>query len=64
MSILAILTYDGKEFVHHKGLQRNLKQGSILRVCTTPLERCTNENTKGLIRHYIPKRTDVSELSD
>lgn len=37
--------------------------GSILHVHTTP-GRGANENTNGQIRHYIPKSTGFSELTD
>ena len=51
----------GPGLVHHEGLQGLAAAGQGDR---RYLESGANENTNGLIRKYIPRGTDFSELTD
>lgn len=55
----------GKEFTSHKWVSAEL--GNIpfyFANPSSPWERGTNENTNGLLREYIPKKTDIDLVSD
>jgi IS30 family transposase len=58
------LTADnGSEFVEHKALGSRLGFKTFFANPYSSWERGTNENTNGLIREYLPKRSDFSGLS-
>lgn len=58
------LTLDnGKEFAQHERLSKLIPEGVFFARPAHPWERGTNENTNGLIRQFVPKRTDIAELS-
>jgi transposase, IS30 family len=54
---------NGKEFAQHARLDKLLPEGVFFARPGHPWERGTNENTNGLIRQFVPKRTDISEVS-
>jgi len=57
------LTVDnGKEFANFKQLEKSLKVQVYFAHPYSSWERGTNENTNGLLRQYIPKKTDLREL--
>ena len=62
--IHTITADNGKEFAKHEGNCAKIGN-KILFLQTIPLwERGANENTNGLIRQYIPKGKDFSEVTN
>jgi IS30 family transposase len=57
------LTVDnGKEFACHEAVSRKLGTAVYFCKAHAPYQRGRNEQTNGLIRQYIPKSSDLSEL--
>ena len=54
----------GPEFARHKEIAKGLDAEFYFARPYHSWERGANENTNGLIRQYIPKGTDFSELTD
>jgi len=62
---LHTLTSDnGKEFASHKDIANNLSIDYYFAHPYHSWERGSNENLNGLIRQYIPKKSDFSELTE
>jgi IS30 family transposase len=58
-----ITTDNGSEFIEHKELGSRLGFKTFFANPYSSWERGTNENTNGLIRQYLPKNTDLSQVS-
>lgn len=59
------LTVDnGKEFARHEEIGRLLGLAVYFAHPYSSWERGTNENTNGLLRQYLPKGTDFSQLTE
>jgi IS30 family transposase len=56
--------HGGREFAAHERIGRLLGLAVYFAHPYHAWERGTNENTNGLLRHYVPKWTDVSQLTD
>lgn len=59
-----ITSDNGKEFTHHKTISHALNADFYFCDPYSSWQRGLNENTNGLVRRYIPKRTDFEEVSD
>ncbi len=58
------LTYDrGKKMAEHERLAKRLANRIFFADPYRPWQRGTNENTKGLLRQYLPKGTDLSSYT-
>lgn len=58
------LTYDrGREMACHKALSERLKLDVWFADPHAPWQRGSNENTNGLLRQFMPKGIDLSDLS-
>ena len=55
---------NGKEFSNHQEIVKELDISFYFCKPYHSWERGANENTDGLIRQYIPKGTDFSEIID
>ena len=59
------VTFDqGTEFVENVQMEHELGVDVFYAHPRSPWERPTNENTNGLIRQFVPKRSKVSALTD
>ena len=59
------ITFDnGHEFTNHLNIAEQLKCQVFFAFPYHSWERGLNENTNGLIRQYIPKKTDFKDFSD
>ncbi len=64
-TLLRTITADnGKEFADHKKISKDLAVDFYFANPYHSWERGANENLNGLIRQYIPKKTDFSKLTD
>lgn len=63
-SIKTITSDNGKEFADHKTIAKDLKVNFYFARPYHSWERGSNENLNGLIRQYIPKKTDFSTITD
>ena len=54
---------NGKEFAHHQAIGEALEIDFFFARPYHSWERGSNENLNGLIRQYIPKKTDFSQIS-
>ena len=65
MAVLLTITSDnGKEFAWHQHLTNALGVDIYFARPYHSWERGTNENTNGLVRQYLPKKTDFTQITD
>src|SRR3990167_4729524 len=63
-SLRKTMTYDqGREMSKHQDLSAALKMDIYFCDPRSPWQRGSNENANGLIREYLPKGTDLSQVS-
>jgi transposase, IS30 family len=55
---------NGGEFAHHKQIQENIDCPFYFARPYRSTDRGLNEHTNGLIRRYLPKRTDFAKVSN
>ena len=60
---LTITCDNGKEFANHQVIARRLQTKVYFAHSYASWERGTNENTNGLIRQYVPKSDDFSNVT-
>lgn len=64
VSWVRTITFDnGTEFARHSDMAKVLPVSVYFATPYSSYQRGTNENTNGLIRRYLPKRTDFRELT-
>jgi IS30 family transposase len=64
-SCVHTLTYDnGPEFAQHVAIDKVLKSQAYFARPYCSGDRGLNENTNGLIRQYLPKRSSFDDVSD
>lgn len=64
-SITHTITSDnGKEFTYHKTISQDLNVSFYFCDPYSSWQRGLNENTNGLVRRYIPKKTNFEDISD
>ena len=56
--------YNGKEFADHAQIAKSLNASCFFARPYHSWERGLNEHTNGLVRQYLPKKTDFSHISD
>jgi IS30 family transposase len=62
-ALVKTITFDnGKEFAHFKTLEAQLHAQTYFAHPYAAWERGSNENTNGLLRQYLPKKTDLHLL--
>ncbi len=63
-NLIRTLTVDnGKEFAGFKEIERRLSTHVYFAHPYSSWERGTNENTNGLLRQYIPKKTEITDVT-
>ena len=63
LNIFSFFTDNGTEFHNYKEVEQKMKLPFYFAYPYHSWERGTNENTNGLIRQYIPKRTPMDYLT-
>ncbi len=59
------ITFDnGKEFSQHEALSKSLKIKCYFATPYASLEKGLNEHTNGLVRQYLPKKTEFMNIED
>lgn len=58
-----ITSDNGKEFAYHKEVSESLDTDFYFAHPYSSWERGLNEHTNGLIRQYLPKKTDLTQIS-
>jgi IS30 family transposase len=62
--VLTITSDNGIEFMCHQKIAKSLGADFFFADPYASWQRGTNENTNGLVRQYLPKKTDFTNLSD
>jgi IS30 family transposase len=55
---------NGKEFANHRDIAESLQAGFYFAHPSASWERGLNENTNGLVRQYLPKKSDFSKIKN
>src|SRR5258708_11224860 len=63
-AVHTITSDNGHEFAHHKRISKKLQADYYFTHPYCAWEKGTNENTNGLIRQYIPKKTDFDTIDE
>lgn len=63
-SLMTITADNGKEFADHQTIAKELNVDFFFAKPYHSWERGSNENLNGLIRQYIPKKTDFSNITE
>lgn len=61
--VKTITSDNGSEFAEHHRISRALEADFYFAKPRAPYQRGANENTNGLIRQYVPKRSDISKIT-
>lgn len=62
--IKSITSDNGKEFSQHQEIAKQLKIDFFFAEPYKSWQRGSNENTNGLIRQFVPKKLDLTDISD
>jgi transposase, IS30 family len=62
--VKTITSDNGKEFAHHQTMAKELKARWFFADPYCSWQRGSNENTNGLVRQYVPKKTKLESVSD
>ena len=62
--VLTITSDNGREFSNHQVIAAGLGADFYFAHPYASWERGTNENTNGLVRQYVPKKSDFSKITD
>ena len=60
---LTLTTDNGREFARHQWLSKRLRLDVYFAHAYSAWERGTNENTNGLLRQYVPKKSTMKSLT-
>jgi len=62
-ALIRTITFDnGKEFADFKSIEQDLNTDAFFADPYAAWQRGTNENTNGLLRQYVPKKSDLRNL--
>lgn len=64
LSARSSVTFDrGSEFLAYDLLEKHVEHGSFFCDPRAPWQKGTNENTNGRLRRFLPRKTDIGEVS-
>jgi transposase, IS30 family len=63
-AVHTITSDNGHEFTNHQFISKKLQAGYFFTHPYSAWEKGTNENTNGLIRQYVPKKTDINQVDE
>ena len=64
LTVKTITSDNGREFAHHQQVAARLSADFFFAHPYSSWERGVNENTNGLVRQYLPKKSDFSKITD
>ena len=62
--VLTITSDNGHEFYEHKTITKKLQAAYYFTHPYSAWEKAINENTNGLLRQYLPKKTNLKQVSE